>query len=121
MNKKIKIHPNFLLRLGLGFVFIWFGIDKLLNPENWIGYITPFLSSIIFFNLNGFIYLLGFIELLLGILLLTKWKLKFISLLISIYLFIVIISQGFNEITVRDIGLFTMALSLFMQEEKWQS
>lgn len=119
MNKRYKIKPSIFLILGLGFVFFWFGLDKLIHPENWIGYISPFLSSLIFFNLNSFIYLLGFIELVLGILLWTKWKLKFISLLISMHLLLIIIFTGFNEITVRDIGLLTMALSLFIQEKKW--
>lgn len=119
MNKKNNYKFSTILSTGLGFVFFWFGLDKLLNPENWLGYITPFLSSLIFFNLNIFLYLLGVIEFALGVLLFTKWKLKLISLLISIHLFLIIIFSSFNEITVRDIGLLSIALALFVQEKKW--
>ena len=119
MNKKIIQNPFLLLRIGLGFVFFWFGIDKIVNPENWLSYITPFLSSIIFFNNTTFLFILGIIELIFGIMLWSNWKLKLISLIISIHLFLIIIFTGFNEITVRDIGLLSIALPLFIYEKKW--
>lgn len=118
MNKKITLDSFLLLRIGLGFVFFWFGLDKLIHPGNWVVYITPFLSSIIFFDITLFLFMLGTIEIIFGILLWAGWKLRIVSLLISIHLFLIIIFTGFNEITIRDIGLLSIALALFIQNRK---
>ena len=113
MDKKItKNIPFLILRIGLGFVFFWFSLDKLINPENWLGYITPFLFSIIPFNLEIFILILGIIEFILGIILFSGYYLKYTSIIVAMHLIVIILSQGFNEITVRDIGLLAIALAL---------
>lgn len=111
MKDKYEL-TTLILRVGLGFVFFYFGIDKLINPINWKGFITPELMNILFIDINLFILLLGIFEIILGLMLILGILTRTAALIISLHLFLVIITQGFNQISVRDIGLFAMAISL---------
>ena len=115
--------PNYMivLRLGLGLVFTWFGLDKLINPSNWLGYITPKVAQFIFINLNSFIFILGIIEIMLGILLIIGLYTRIVALIMAIHLTLVIISIGFNDVAVRDIGLLSIALYLSLITLKRQN
>ena len=114
MNKKFVnvVKYGLILRLGLGFVFIWFGIDKLINPINWLGYIPPKVAQLIFINLDSFIFLLGIVELILGTLLIIGLYTRIVAFIMAIHLALVVASLGFNEIAARDIGLLSIALYL---------
>ncbi|MGD0976755.1 MAG: DoxX family membrane protein [Minisyncoccia bacterium] len=99
----------FFLRLGLAAVFLWFGVDKLVNPNYWLATWWPGqLSSIVsHFSLSEtqMIYALGVFEILTGLSLLTNVFAKFFSTLAIIYLVAILIVNGWTEITVRDFGL----------------
>ncbi len=110
---------TFILRLGLGFVFSWFGLDKLLNPQNWQGYITPALAKLIFIDMSLFILLLGILELVIGLMLLLGLFTRLVASVAAVQLLVIIISLWFNEITVRDIGLFSIAVSLILNSSNY--
>lgn len=96
-----------LLRVGLGGVFVWFGVDKFFHPDLWINYIPlwfPFASV-------SFIYVLGVVESLLGLLVLAGFGLA--SLACALMLVPIMFSLGFNELFVRDFGLFCLALGIY--------
>lgn len=108
-------HSQLVLRLGLTFVFGWFGIDKFLHVSTWYGWIPAWLS---FVPQNMFLYVLGVLELVAAILLLGGRFVRFASLGCAALLIGVVASFGINEITVRDIGLIAMALALAMLPEQ---
>ncbi|MDP3954161.1 MAG: DoxX family membrane protein [bacterium] len=97
------------LRIGLAAVFIWFGIDKFFHPLYWINAWVP-QDVLSFFGKVGigdmqFIYLNGIFELIVGVSLLTGVFIRIFSFLAAIFLFLVILFIGFNEVIVRDLGL----------------
>ena len=107
---------NLFLRLGLAFVFLWFGIDKFINPEYWINAWVPLwfqeiLRSLGIDNLN-FIYTNGIFEIILGLGFLFNLFVKLFAFLTILFLLFVIFSFGLNEVTVRDVGLISAALAL---------
>ena len=112
-----KEAPILLIRLGLGFVFFWFGIDKFIHPALWIGWIPQYVLSLIPIFPGIFIFLLGVIETILGALLLLGVIVRLVALISAIHLLAIIFSLGFNDIVVRDIGLLAMALSLAVQKK----
>ena len=112
---------TFILRLGLGFVFFWFGLDKLFNPANWQGYITPTLAKLILVDIKLFILLLGILELVIGLMLILGLFTRLVASAAAVQLLVIIVSLWFNEITVRDIGLFSIALSLIITGSKYLS
>jgi len=109
-------YTSLLIRLGLSIVFLLFGIDKFIRPLFWSAFVPKFLSDIIPFSLNNFIYLIGIIETILGALILIGLFTRVASILSAMHLLLIIISLaipiGYNDIIVRDLGLFFMALTL---------
>lgn len=107
---------NLFLRLGLAFVFFWFGIDKFIHPDYWINAWTPawFQSLLDRFNIGAlnFIYANGIFEIVLGLGFVFNIFVKLLALLAILFLLAVIFSFGLNEITVRDVGLIGSALAL---------
>lgn len=114
---------NLFLRLGLAFVFLWFGIDKFVNPEYWINAWVPlwFQGILKYLNIENlnFIYLDGIFEIILGLGFLFNIFVKLFAFAAVLFLLAVLFSFGLNEVTVRDIGLIGAALALlFWQDRK---
>ena len=59
-------HSQLVLRLGLAFVFGWFGIDKFLHLQNWYGWIPQWMG---FVPRDLFLYAVAVVEVILAILL----------------------------------------------------
>ena len=100
---------DLFLRLGLTFVFLWFGIDKFVHPDYWVNAWLPLwfkgiLNSLGIGNLN-FIYANGIFEIVIGLGFLFNIFVKLFASLVILFLLLVIFSFGLNEVTVRDIGL----------------
>ncbi len=110
------ISSRLFVRLGLAVVFIWFGIDKFLAPEAWVGWIPSWLYRLIRGWDTPFLYLLGGAEVALGLSFLTGWYMRMAAAAASVFLIAVIVSSGFSDIIVRDIGLLGAALSLLLPE-----
>ncbi|MBS3143557.1 DoxX family membrane protein [Candidatus Woesearchaeota archaeon] len=120
MKDKTKI-ATLILRVALGFIFFWFGMDKIINPIDWKGFITPALSKLIFVDLGIFILLLGIIEIILGIMLILGLFTRTASVIVLIHLIMVVMTQGFNQISIRDFGLIAIALYLIMIKSDYLS
>ena len=99
-----------LLRVGLGGVFLWFGIDKFVHPEIWVNYIPEWFPMIVSEGL--FINLLGIVESLIGFFVLVGFYSQFAAGFAALMLIPIIFSLGYNEIMVRDVGLFFMAVGI---------
>ena len=102
----------FLIRVSIGLIFFWFGLDKLIHPLLWLGWIPKTIINLIPFSGNTFIYILGVVELVLGVLLIVGFLVRIVALFTALNLIGVIVSIGFNDIAVRDFGLLIMAVSL---------
>jgi len=112
--KKYSKYSDLILRLGLGFVFIYFGIDKFFHPSYWIGYIPAWF--VIPISMTVFIYLMGIVETVVGLGIVTNRHLRFFAAIAALMLIGISISIGWNEITVRDIGLLAVAVSLMLKK-----
>ena len=109
-------YSNLFLRLGLAAVFLWFGIDKFLNPQYWLNAWVP-QSVISFASKSGasgmdIVYASGVFELLVGASVLSNIFIKIFSVLALMFLTTVFFTFGVNEVIVRDIGLMGGFLSL---------
>lgn len=111
-----------VMRFSLAFVFAWFGISEIFNPLYFSGYIPPFVKAFPFFSPNLFIQTHGIVLTLLSICLIFKFHLRLIGILNILMLMQIIIGllliSGFSEIVVRDIGLFGLAISIWLYEVK---
>jgi uncharacterized membrane protein YphA (DoxX/SURF4 family) len=101
-----------IIRIGLALVLLWFGVDEILNTQNWLGYVPAWLNSIIPFSVETFIVVNGVFEILIGALLLIGYYTRIIAFIAALHLLSITLSVGYNDIAVRDFGLTLMAVSL---------
>jgi uncharacterized membrane protein YphA (DoxX/SURF4 family) len=107
-----------ILRISLALVFLWFGINQVYSQSEWVGFIPDFLSEII--NPNLLVLINGSFEIILGIALITGFYTRLSALLLSLHLFGIALSIGYNPIAIRDLGLALATLSIFFNgTDKW--
>ena len=110
-----KQYAPLIMRLGLSFVFLWFGISQLINPDYFLGYVPDFLTLP-----NLLVTLNGIGETILGTLLLIGLFTRIVSFLLAIHLITIILSLGYNDIAIRDAGLLLVTIAQFIGgADKW--
>jgi len=107
-----KNYSTVIIRISLALVLLWFGIDEIINPENWFGYIPSWVSDNLPFSLDFLISLNGIFEIFIGLLLLIGLYTRIIAFIAALHLLSITIAIGYNEIGIRDFGLTLMAVSL---------
>ncbi len=108
------------LRLGLGIVFFWFGIDKFITPEIWIGMVPPSITQFLPISPALFNVIQGAAETLVGTMLIIGWKHQLAALMGGIILLPIIglmLFEGVYDIALRDIGLLSIVISLLVTPE----
>jgi uncharacterized membrane protein len=103
------------LRIGLGVGPFLAGLDKYFNfLTNWTGYISPLALKILPFNGQTFMHIVGVIEMIVGLAILTKWT-RVGAYVASAWLLAIainLVSTGmFFDVAVRDVE---MALAAFV-------
>lgn len=105
-------YSTVIIRVGLALVLLWFGIDEIANPKNWLGYVPPWIAPSPAFNIESLIILNGILEIMVGILLLIGFCTRIVAFIAALHLLFITIMVGYNDIGVRDFGLLAMAISL---------
>ena len=97
-------------------VFGWFGIDKFLSPEIWIGWMPSWMDGLMGVPVENWLKVVGTLEMLFAVLLLMPYRRirQVAAALIALHLMFVISQVGWNDIGVRDIGLLLGSLSLLV-------
>jgi uncharacterized membrane protein YphA (DoxX/SURF4 family) len=113
INKFSRYAPS-IARFGVGIVFFIFGIDQLVNPENWVIWLPSFIYGFGIDVIN-LIYVNGVFDLVIGVLLLAGIYTRIISFIGILHLLGVILSMGYNEVAVRDLGILLVLISIFLQ------
>lgn len=121
----LQRYAQLSLRLGVGLVFLVFGLDKFRSEEvqlaSWADWVPGWFSTLIGGQVKGFISLLGVFEVLVGLTFLTGYVLFWAALLSSLFLLATVLlsTSGlfFGKVepsTIRDIGLLGGTLSLML-------
>lgn len=112
MKSKINSeNGKIILRISLSLVFIWFGINQLSALSSWALLIPQWASTII--PATTIVLLNALLELIFGVLLILGLYTRVSALVLSIHLFIILISMGYSPTSVRDFGLATATLAVF--------
>jgi len=104
-----------ILRIGLGVGPFLAGLDKYFNIlANWPAYISPLALKILPFSGQTFMHIVGVIEMIVGLAILTKWT-RVGAYVASAWLVLIainLVSTGmFFDVAVRDVE---MALAAFV-------
>ena len=104
------------LRIGLGAGPFLAGLDKFFNKlTNWDMYLNPVIPQVLHVAPATFMHVLGIVEMVAGLLVLTRWT-RYAAYLVSGWLVAIslsLLSQGlFLDIAVRDLELAVGAFVL---------
>lgn len=117
MNKSQKYAP-WILRLGIAFVFAWFGTSQLLNPAQWSSLIPHWIVSLTGISAGTFVILNGIFEIVASVLLAVNVCVRVFAFLLFLHLFSIVLDVGLTSIGIRDIGLAIATLVISMQATK---
>lgn len=106
-----------LLKYTYGIVPIVAGIDKFTNLlTDWSKYLAPAMADVLPFSAHTFMYLVGIIEIVAGVLVFFKPRIG--SLVVSLWLFGIVLNLlltgQYFDIAVRDGVMGIGALSLYL-------
>ena len=107
-----------IIRVALSLVFLWFGTQQLMNPQQWTSFIPPFIT---FISALKMVILNGWFEVVFGTSLLVGFHVRITSLLLCLHLFGIAFSMGLSPIGVRDFGLAFAVLSIFLNGKDFLS
>lgn len=104
-----------ILITGLAFVFLYFGIDKFVHPLLWIGWIPKWMDGLGGFTSDQWLQIIGVTEALIGAAFLFPVRIvRQIATVVAVLHLLGVLSQvGWNDITVRDIGLLAMTVAVW--------
>lgn len=115
-------YPQLALRIGLAAVYVWFGIDKFIQPEYWIGTWMPswgqHAAQAIGMSATNVIILCGIFEVLVATSLVTGFFMRVFASIAIALLVAALIVHGLDEVLVRDIGLIAGLLALAIWPER---
>jgi uncharacterized membrane protein len=109
------------LRIGLGVGPFLAGLDKYFNLlTNWTTYISPLVLKILPFSGQTFMHIVGVIEMIVGLAILTKWT-RLGAYVASVWLLAIainLVSMGtLFDVAVRDVEMALTALVLARMTE----
>lgn len=115
MNKCSAYAP-WILRIGLGFVFIWFGWSGLTNTAMWTGLVPEWLTGIA--PAETLVKGHAIFELVFGLLLCAGIWTRWVAILLLLNLIHTITLLNYGPVMIRDIGLAAALLAIAVGEEK---
>jgi uncharacterized membrane protein YphA (DoxX/SURF4 family) len=105
----------FLVRLGVGFVFVALGADKVASPAGWTTFIPPDVQRSLEDRAIApadLMWALGFAEAILGLHLLIGLFTRIAAAATVLVLAAVIAALGWGGLAIRDLGLLLCALAV---------
>lgn len=115
-------HSQLVLRVGLAVVFVWYGVDKLIQPQYWLdAWVPEAVQSVagrIGIGAGDLMYLVGIFEIVVALSLVTGFFTRYFAVLATLFLGVVLGVNGFTHMAlVPDIGLIggLLALALWPQ------
>lgn len=118
IDKKIVM----LLRLGLGFSFIYPGMAMLIEPNVWLGWFPSFIVDNLPAAIPSFyiVYATGIFDILIGSMLLLGILLRWVAIFGIVHLIGVVAlgPPGSFIITFRDVGLIFSLATLYLLMKK---
>jgi len=114
----IREYANTIPRVSVGLVYLLWGIDKFLNIERYISWISITWRIRVFIDplmdIQTFTLLLGIFEVGLGLLLIIGFAMKFSTALVAISSILFLFFAGPPMSYPQDIALFGIAIWMFL-------
>lgn len=109
MNPK---YAQLILRAGLSFVFLWFGLNQILDQSMWVSLIPSRIVSLSGLSAETIVIFNGAFEVVMAVLLVLGIRVRVVAILLVLHMFTIVWDLGLSAIAVRDIGLMFALLSV---------
>jgi hypothetical protein len=117
-----KIHPQWPLRVGLGAMFLWSGIDMFRHPRSWIWAMPDWFIGAVkdVMAVETYFKFQGASEVFLALLLLAWFLPRRLNLIIAagasieIFFILALGKTGIDAVTFRDLGVLGAGVALFL-------
>lgn len=106
-----KASAPVITRHAIGIPFLFIGIDQLIRPEFWYSYFPTWFVERMGSTASAVLYN-GIFDVAIGILLIMGLFTRIVAAIASLHLMAVVITLGYNDISIRDLGLLVVALSV---------
>ena len=110
---------QYLLNLGLAFVLFYAGVDQIVHPLDWIGYIPSW--SLLGQPAERVLLGHSIFAIILGVAFLINYKRRWVATVGVLFFFCITFANGISRsvflITFRDVPLITTALYLALADE----
>lgn len=103
-----------VLRVGLGLTFLVIGVLIWREPELWGAFIQPWAQDLLIGSVENTMRTTAVLDMVIGLALIIGFYTWLAAAIAVLHLLLVIITVGFNDTTVRDFGLLTASLALFL-------
>ena len=116
---KYKQYAPAVLRIALALVFLWFGLNEIINTEAWTIWLPQFAYNLPIAP-TTLVLINGIFEVIFGGLLLFGLFTRITAFLLFIHLLGIVFSVGYNGVAIRDLGLSLAIFSVFLSgPDKW--
>jgi uncharacterized membrane protein YphA (DoxX/SURF4 family) len=110
-----------VLRIGLGLGPFWAGLDKFFNLlAHWTTYLSPVAVKVLPFSPETFMHIVGVIEVVVGLAILTKWT-RLGAYVASVWLVLIalnlVTTGAYFDVAVRDVEIALAAFVLALLTE----
>ena len=104
-----------ILRIGLAVTFLWIGFLIFMEPEVWGGFLQPWVVELLPIPVRVAMLGTALLDVAIGILLLLNFYTWLAAGVGALHLVIVLVTAGFNSVTIRDIGLLGASVALALE------
>lgn len=117
----MQFSKKYLLNIGLAFTLLYAGIDQLLNPLDWVGFLPKWMPT---FGMTPTQNLLphSILAIVLGVALLANFKIRWTGWISALFFAGILVAGGFSRlsllITFRDVGLMFMGIYLAVSADE---
>ena len=103
-----------VLRIGLALVILWFGLNQVISPDNWTGFLPAWLPTL-GLSPQTHVLLNGSVEIVVSLLLLAGLFTRIAATVGALHMYAVTLAVGYSAVGVRDFGLCMglVALALY--------
>lgn len=108
----MKSYAPVVVRLGLTFVFVWFGASQILSQTMWTSLIPSYATEFTGLSAATLVLSNGIMEVVLAILLAFGIRIRIVATLLALHLIGIIGTVGLSAVGIRDIGLMLAMFSV---------
>ncbi len=117
--KNLRLFSPVVLRLSIALVFLWFGINQIADPNQWVAYVPDSVVNFSGLAVTTIVFLNAIFEIILGSALLLGFFTRWTSALLALHIIDIFVIVGLNATGVRDFGIAAATLTIWLNGSDW--